>query len=114
MSEFVTVAMGHKDSHGWSVDDRIDVQCFDTGISQIVITPDLRGSSYNLTHVGTGFYLLGPFDTLTQARQASVKLAKLLPLSDMTQNWTRADAKRMFRALPVEAQEWMRSHGAKL
>jgi hypothetical protein len=119
--EFVTVALGRKDSAGhWIVTERVDVQSFETGVSQLVITPDLDGrGTFNLTHVQSGFKALGPFATLTQAREAAVRLAELWPIEEwnamgqMAEAWKRTRLKLKFRQLPAEDQAWMREHGAR-
>jgi len=122
MPEFVTVAIGNKNIAGdWIVRERADVQAFDTGFTQIVITPPLDGKpGYNLTHVQSGFYMLGPFPNLTAAREAAVRLAKLFPVEDwniigqMSRSWVRPQVKKMFRRLSQEDQQWMRQNGANL
>lgn len=112
MKEFVSVAIGHKDGAGhWIIDEHIEVECFDTGISQIVITPSLAGSGLNLIHAETGLYLLGPFATMTAAREGAVKLSRLFPFRDLTKKWTPTEGKRLFRGLAPEDQEWMRQNG---
>lgn len=120
--EFVTCALGYRDTRGhWVINSRVDVQAFETGCSQLVITPDLDGrNGYNLTHRQSGFRALGPFPTLTTAREAAVRLAKLFPLEDwnamgeMSRSWARPRVKRMFLALAPADQEWMRQNGARL
>jgi hypothetical protein len=119
--EFVTCALGYKNTAGaWVVNERVEVQCFETGISQLVITPDLDGRpGYNLTHVQSGFRALGPFTNLTTAREAAVRLAKLFPIEEwnamgqMAEAWKRGRLKIKFRNLPLEDQEWMRQNGAR-
>jgi hypothetical protein len=118
--EFVTVALGRKNASGhWIVTERVEVQSFETGVSQLVITPDLDGrGTFNLTHVQSGFKALGPFTSLTRAREAAERLAQLWPIEDwdlmgqMAEAWKRTRLQQKLRKLPAEDQAWMRENGA--
>jgi hypothetical protein len=122
MAEFVTVALGSKNAAGdWVVNERVDVQSFETGFRQIVITPRLdQGTGYNLTHVQSGFFLLGPFQTLTSAREAAVRLSRLFSIEDwnemgaVSQSWKRSRIKQLFNWLKPQDKEWMRRNGVGL
>jgi len=125
--DIVTVAMGRKNSAGdWIVTERVESVCIPTSVTQIAITPcvpDVRVSSasgYNLTHVQSGYFLLGPFATIAEAQSAADILADILPVEDwnimgqISRSWQRSQVKAMFGRLTPEQQKWMRERGAKL
>jgi hypothetical protein len=126
--EFISVAIGHRNSAGdWIVDERPDVQSHPTRQPQIWITPNLSKLSkakgdWVLTHAETGFFLLGPFMELTQAREAADRLVTMLPLNDWNVMgrtdgpdgfpWQRDRVKDRVKRLSMEDRQWLREHGA--
>lgn len=63
--------------------DHEEVQLvFKTSCPQIVVTPArYEKLGYNLTHVQSGFFLLGPFPSIKDACDAATKLADLFPIA---------------------------------
>lgn len=104
--------------------DSIEVECIVTKCPQIVITPPAPFTDfidgYNLTHLQSGFYLLGPFPSLESAQEGADKLASFFSIADwdemgkISRSWQRSRVKQLFGWLHFDEQKWMRQHGAKL
>lgn len=117
---FVSLAMGHRNSVGdWIVDDYVEVLAIATSCPQIIITPSAHPgpSLYNLSHLQSGFFLLGGFRTIDDAREAATRLAKLFPIADwdalgqISQSWRRRVVRNEWNALSLEDKLWMYQHG---
>ena len=117
---FVTLAIGHKNAAGdWIVTDHVDVLAIPTSCPQIVITPppDKTSGNYNLTHLQSGFFLLGGFPTIHAARDAATRLAQLFPILDWDQmgeisrSWARPRVRKLWKNLSPEDKLWMQQWG---
>ena len=122
-NSFVSVAIGHTNAAGdWVIDEYVEVLAIATSCPQIVITPPLpdrkrsrRG--YNLTHLQSGFFLLGSFPTIASAREAATRLATLFPIANwdalgqISRSWARPEVKRLYKNLSPEDQQWMKQWG---
>ena len=117
---FVTIALGRKNAFGdWLVDDHVDVQAIATACPQIVITPpvDKHQRNYNLTHLQSGFFLLGNFPTIEEARAAAIRLDELFGISKwnamgaISRMWNRTRIRDRYESLPLEDKQWMAQYG---
>lgn len=117
---FVTVALGKKNEAGdWIVTDRSEVLAIATSCPQIVITPpvDKRTKNYNLTHLQSGFFLLGGFPTIQAARDAATRLATLFSIADwnsigeISHAWKRSRVRELWNNLSPEDKLWMQQWG---
>lgn len=124
--EFITVSLGTKNSAGdWIVTDRPDVQAHPTRYPQIWITPNLsktdRSGEWVLSHYESGMFLLGPYTSLTVAREAADILVKIIPVDQWdvmertkpdSHNWKRDRVRERIRQLSSSDREWLRANGA--
>jgi len=117
---FVSVAVGHRNAAGdWIIDEWVEVLAIATSCPQIVITPPVRGErgKYILTHLQSGFYLLGGFPTIAAAREAATRLATLFPIDNwdavgqISRSWARTEVKRLYKNLSPEDKQWMKQYG---
>lgn len=117
----VTVALGHKNETGdWIVSERVDAEIVaETDCPQIVVTPcaDGRYKGYCLTHVQSGFFLLGGFSSIENALLAANKLAKLFPMENWdvmgqtSRAFNRSLVRREYERLKSEDKAWMAQFG---
>lgn len=105
MTDTITVTLG-------PVDERFDVQALPTRHAHIWITPNLdpsRAGVWVLTHKGTGFFLIGPYATLTAVREAADRLVDIIAIREP---WTKELLKQRLRSLPPSDREWLQIQGA--
>ncbi len=115
-TEFVTVALGYKNSAGqWIVTDRVEQKIVaETRCAQIVVT---EGKRFTLTHYYTGFFLLGGFRYILEAQMAAEKLEQLFQIDDwnvmagISGALVRPRVRQKWDALPLEDKRWMEKWG---